>query len=119
MHAHDIGSGGHDIGLGPAIARRTARAEAGQAFRVIGKGVAGQRLDAPVLRAIPELDQFFLDSASGIEALGGAHGCALFEERLKCWGANSAGQLARDKEIISVGTLPTDMGTNLPFLQLP
>lgn len=50
---------------------------------------------------------------------GGMHSCVLFDNGLvKCWGANTKGQLGIGSTVTSVGTNSLQMGSNLPFVTL-
>jgi alpha-tubulin suppressor-like RCC1 family protein len=53
---------------------------------------------------------------------GGYHTCALLSSaspsNMKCWGYNAMGQLGLGESTQSIGTGSTDMGTNLPVIDL-
>jgi hypothetical protein len=52
-------------------------------------------------------------------ALGTSHSCALFSNnKMKCWGNNSYGQLGLGSTQTTFGTSAAHMGDNLPYLDL-
>jgi alpha-tubulin suppressor-like RCC1 family protein len=76
----------------------------------LGNGLTGDGETAPVPLPLPPQPA----PPPIVKALtaGGAHGCAaLWDGRLRCWGANDVGQLGNDKTVDpGLGILATPLG---------
>src|SRR5690606_31788371 len=52
-------------------------------------------------------------------AAGNEHACAILDTgKVKCWGANASGQLGLDSAAVSRGTVGSEMGDDLPIVDL-
>lgn len=86
------------LGLGDTNARGDGPGEMGDSLPVVNLG-----------------SKVEVDSLSA----GTSHTCALMsDKRLKCWGDNFAGQLGLGSTKLAYGTSASDMGDNLPFVNL-
>ncbi len=80
-------------------------------------GIGEWRFENPSGASLPEVNLGAGRTASAI-AVGGMSSCALLDDgQVKCWGANSAGQLGLG-DTANRGDEPGEMGDNLPAVDL-
>jgi alpha-tubulin suppressor-like RCC1 family protein len=122
-----LGSLGHPVALAAGGDHTCALLEGGQikcwgsnAFGELGIGVNETGWgDQPgeMGNNLPIVDLGSGRTALAVSA-GETHTCALLDtHQVKCWGGNDRGQLGLDSTV-GRGTLPADMGDNLPAVNL-